>query len=167
MSDNFSDFMTPSLPVLLSKFRHFWPLPPPLRKCGLSMAPETFFFFHIFLSFVTFPFRKWHLKDDEKKTEIRSLESLGSQICLNRSSRRKRGMASNPLFIIANFFCIFPMNFAMATLALKENGKCLLEGREKSLPSWLSQFSHSKVHWENAKKLVLWKVGWTPCLFSS
>ena len=39
---------------------------------------------------------------------------------INRSSRRKRGMASNPLFIIPDFFCIFPMNFAMATLGLKE-----------------------------------------------
>jgi hypothetical protein len=33
------------------------------------------------------------------------------------------------------------MNFAMATLGLKEMGKFLWEGREKSLPSWLSQFS--------------------------
>ena len=31
-------------------------------------------------------------------------------------------MASNPLFIIPDFFCIFPMNFAMATLGLKEMG---------------------------------------------
>ena len=44
---------------------------------------------------------------------------------LNRSSRRKRGMTSNPLFIIPDFFCIFPMNFAMATLGLKEMGKFL------------------------------------------
>ena len=62
---------------------------------------------------------------------------------INRSSRRKRGMVSNPLFIIPNFFCIFPMNFAMATLGLKEMGKFLWEGREKNLPIWLSQFSHS------------------------
>ena len=32
-------------------------------------------------------------------------------------------MASNPLFIIPDFFCISPMNFAMATLGLKEMGK--------------------------------------------
>ena len=37
------------------------------------------------------------------------------------------------------------MNFAMATLGLKEMGKFLWEGREKSLPSWLSQFSFDKV----------------------
>ena len=43
------------------------------------------------------------------------------------------------------FFCIFPMNFAMATLGLKEMGKFLWEGREKSLPSWLSQFSFAKL----------------------
>ena len=41
----------------------------------------------------------------------------------NRSSRRKRGMASNPLFIIPNL--------AMATLGLKEMGTFLWEGREK------------------------------------
>ena len=39
-------------------------------------------------------------------------------------------MASNPLFILPDFFCIFPMNFAMATLGLKEMGKFLWEGRE-------------------------------------
>ena len=30
------------------------------------------------------------------------------QNMINRSSRRKRGMVSNPLFIIPDFFCIFP-----------------------------------------------------------
>ena len=35
-------------------------------------------------------------------------------------------MASNP-----DFFCIFPMNFAMAAIGLKEMGKILWEGREK------------------------------------
>ena len=43
-------------------------------------------------------------------------------------------MTSNPLFIIPDFFCIFPMNFAMATLGLKEMGKFLWEGREKVCP---------------------------------
>ena len=37
------------------------------------------------------------------------------------------------------------MNFAMATLGLKKMGKFLWEGREKSLPSWLSQFSFAKL----------------------
>ena len=46
-------------------------------------------------------------------------------------------MASNPLFIILDFFCIFPMNFAMATLGFKEMGKFPWKGREKSLPTWL------------------------------
>ena len=35
------------------------------------------------------------------------------------------------LFIIPDFFCIFQMNLAMATLGLKEMGKFLWEGREK------------------------------------
>jgi hypothetical protein len=38
-------------------------------------------------------------------------------------------MASNPLFIIPDFFCIFPMNFAMAK-GLKEMGKFFWEGRD-------------------------------------
>jgi hypothetical protein len=51
------------------------------------------------------------------------------------------------------------MNFAMATLGLKEIGKFLWEGREKRLPSWLSQFSFAKLL-ENAKKnLVFHFVG--------
>ena len=54
-------------------------------------------------------------------------------------------MVSNPLFIIPDFFCIFPMNFAMATFGLKEMGKFLWEGREESLPSWLFQFSFAKL----------------------
>ena len=54
-------------------------------------------------------------------------------------------MASKPLFIIPDFFCIFQMNFAMANLDLKEMGKFFWEGREKCLPSWLFQFSFAKV----------------------
>ena len=54
-------------------------------------------------------------------------------------------MVSNPLFIIPDFFCIFQMNFAMATLGLKEIGKFLWVGREKGLPSWLSQFGFAKL----------------------
>ena len=48
-------------------------------------------------------------------------------------------MGSYPLFII------FAINFVMATLDLKEMGKFLWEGRGKSLPSWLSQFSFAKL----------------------
>ena len=40
-------------------------------------------------------------------------------------------MASHPLFIIPDFFCILQMNFAMATLGLKAMGKFLWEGRGK------------------------------------
>ena len=57
-------------------------------------------------------------------------------------------MASNPLFIILDFF----LHFAMATLGLKEMGKVLWEGRKKGLPSWLSQFSKTKLraaNWAN------------------
>ena len=76
---------------------------------------------------------------NDPKTKIPYPQKL-----LNRLSR-KRGMASNPLFIIPYFFCIFPMNFAMATLGLKEMEKLLSEGREKSLHSWLSQFRFAKL----------------------
>ena len=37
------------------------------------------------------------------------------EVEFNRSSRRKRGMASKSLFIIPDFFCIFQTNFVMAT----------------------------------------------------
>ena len=70
------------------------------------------------------------------------LEAYPFDVCINRSSRRKRGMAAKPLFIIPDFFCIFQMNFTMATLGLKEMGKFLWEGREKVLACWLSQFSN-------------------------
>ena len=40
-------------------------------------------------------------------------------------------MASNPLFVIPDFFYIFQMKFAMATFGLKEMGKFLWEGRGK------------------------------------
>ena len=52
---------------------------------------------------------------------------------------------ANLLFIIPDFFWILPMNFAMATLGLKEMGEFLWEGKEKRLPSWLSQFSFAKL----------------------
>ena len=45
-------------------------------------------------------------------------------IYFNRSFRRKRGKASNPLFIIHTRL-FFPINFAMATLDLKKMGKFL------------------------------------------
>ena len=43
------------------------------------------------------------------------------------------------------FLGIFPMNFAMATLGLKEMGKFPWESKEKSLPSWQSKFSFAKL----------------------
>ena len=61
-------------------------------------------------------------------------------------------MASNPLFIIPDFFFAFSqMNFAMATLGLKKMEKFLWESREKSLPSWLSQFSFAKLRQPNTQ----------------
>ena len=68
--------------------------------------------------------------DDVVKEWFLLLEGIFATISfffsfLNRLSRRKRGMVSNPLFIIPDFFFIFPMNFAMATLGLKEMGKFL------------------------------------------
>jgi hypothetical protein len=54
-------------------------------------------------------------------------------------------MASTPKMEYQVFLCIFQKNSAMATLGLKEVGKFLWEGREKSLPSWLAQFSFAKL----------------------
>ena len=54
-------------------------------------------------------------------------------------------MASTPKMGYQVFLCIFQKNFAMANLGLKEVGKFLLDGREKGLPCWLSQFSKTKL----------------------
>ena len=54
-------------------------------------------------------------------------------------------MASIPKMEYQVFLCIFQKNSDMATLGLKEMGKFLWEGREKSLPSWLSQYSFAKL----------------------
>ena len=53
------------------------------------------------------------------------------------------------------FFCIFPMNYTMATLGLKEMGKFLWEGMEKSLPTWLSQFSFAKLRQKQSRLFSL------------
>ena len=39
-----------------------------------------------------------------------------TKISVNRSSRRKRGMASNPLFIISDFFLYFPIELSYGYL---------------------------------------------------
>ena len=44
----------------------------------------------------------------------------------NRSSRRKRGMASNPLFIIPDLFLHFPNELSYEYLRFEGNGKILL-----------------------------------------
>ena len=54
-------------------------------------------------------------------------------------------MASNPKMEYQVFLCIFQKNSAMATIGLKEMGKFLWEGREKVMPSWLSQFSFANL----------------------
>ena len=41
----------------------------------------------------------------------------------NRSSRRKRGMASNPLFTIPDFFLHFPNELCYGYLRFEENAK--------------------------------------------
>ena len=50
-------------------------------------------------------------------------------VVFNRLSRRKRGMASNPLFIIPDFFLHFPNELCYGYLKFEGNGKIPL-GRE-------------------------------------
>ena len=64
-------------------------------------------------------------------------------------------MASNPLFILSDFFCILPMNFAIDTLGLKDMGKFIWEGRDKSWPSKLSQFSFAKLRQPTGQNFFL------------
>ena len=70
-------------------------------------------------------------------------------------------MASTPKMEYQVFLGIFQKNSAMATLGLKEMGKFLWEGREKILPSWLSQFSFAiaKFVWKTQKKVCIMKSG--------
>jgi hypothetical protein len=48
----------------------------------------------------------------------------------------------------------------MATLGFKEMGKFLWEGREKILPSWLSQFSFAKLRQPAGQAIAefFWKM---------
>ena len=70
------------------------------------------------------------LTNPDLVTQVR-IDTIG----INRLSMRKRGMASNTIFIIPDFFFLhFPMNFVMATLGLKEIKKILWEGGEKVCP---------------------------------
>ena len=49
--------------------------------------------------------------------------NFGFHDALNRSSRRKRGMASNPLFTIPDFFLHFPNELCYGYLRFEGNGK--------------------------------------------
>ena len=60
-------------------------------------------------------------------------------------------MAATPKMKYQVFLCIFQKNSAMATLGLKKMGKFLWEGREKSLPCWLSEFS--EFFWKMQRKI--------------
>ena len=73
-------------------------------------------------------------------------------------------MASNPLFVIPDFFYIFQMKFAMATFGLKEMGKFLWAGWKKFCPvgclslDLLSQ----KFVWKMQKKVWYYEK-WVGC----
>ena len=55
-------------------------------------------------------------------------------------------MASNPLFIIPDFRLYLPNELCYDYFRFEGNEKILLEGREKSLPTWLSQFSFASAN---------------------
>ena len=57
------------------------------------------------------------------------------QVIFNRSSRRKRGMASNPLFIIPDFFFHLPNELCYGYLRFEGNGKIPLvrQGKRSAL----------------------------------
>ena len=63
-------------------------------------------------------------------------------------------MASTHKMEYQVFLYIFQKNSAMATLGLMEMGKFLWEGREKSLPSWLSQFIFAKLRQPTGQTFV-------------
>ena len=61
---------------------------------------------------------------EQFRGQSRDLSGSGTEdFTLNRSSRRKRGMASNPLFIIPDFFLHFPNELCYGYLRFEGNGK--------------------------------------------
>ena len=54
-------------------------------------------------------------------------------------------MASDPLFIIPDFFLHFPNKLCYGYLSFEGNGKNPLGRQGKTLPSWLFQFSFAKL----------------------
>ena len=58
------------------------------------------------------------LTNPDLVTQVR-IDTIG----INRLSRRKRGMASNPLFIIPDLFLHFPNELCYGYLRFEENGK--------------------------------------------
>ena len=67
---------------------------------------------------ILYPFL-WNLTTSVAILPAKRRKQLKIEICINKSSWRKRGKASNPLFIIPDF-CFFQTNLAMATLGLKK-----------------------------------------------
>ena len=53
---------------------------------------------------------------------VQSNSNLGMYL-LDRWSRRKRGMVSNPLFIIPDFFLHFPSELCYGYLSFERNGE--------------------------------------------
>ena len=77
--------------------------------------------------------KRTYFNKDSKLLNLYLLSVLLS-IPFNNRFLRERGMASTTTMKYQFFLCIFQKNSAMATLGLKEMGKFIMEGREKSLP---------------------------------
>ena len=71
---------------------------------------------------------------------------------LNLTEEEKRHGVHPTFHNTRFFFFILQTKFAMVTLGLKEMGKFLWEGREKSLPTWLAQFSFAVFFWKMQRK---------------
>jgi hypothetical protein len=95
-------------------------------------------------------------------------------ILFNHRFLRERGLASNPKNGIPGFSLNFPKELSYGYLRFEEKNWDSQQGRPFSLSSQrnfpitfkpkvaIAKFV-LKIHKTN---LVLWKVGWTPCLFS-
>ena len=92
-----------------------------------------------------------------RKTNSNLHESFTQSDCdyINNRFLRERGMASTPKMEYQVFLCIFQKNSAMATLGLKEMGKFLWEGREKSLPL-------SLIHIWRCRRSYACRSRWSP-----
>ena len=74
----------------------------------------------------------------------------------------KKRLGVQPQNGIPGFSLHFPKEIGYGYLRFEGNGKIPLEGREKSLPSWLSHFSFAKLIQPTGQSFKTWIIFFEP-----